>query len=81
MEKNVPTNTRSRQLMIVFQKRMSEVRNVEQKGDKHIYSEIFYGGQELHEYFCSSTGYLYGLVKWMELTRHTFRKRLTGHTS
>ena len=32
---------------------MSVVRNGEQKGHKYLYSEIFYGGQKLHKYFCS----------------------------
>ena len=32
---------------------MGEVRNGEQKGLKYLYSEIFYGGQKLHKYFCS----------------------------
>ena len=32
---------------------MGEVRNGEQKEQKYLYSEIFYGGQKLHEYFSS----------------------------
>ena len=37
----------------LFDKRMNEVRNGEQKEHKYLYFEIFYGGQRLHEYFRS----------------------------
>ena len=33
---------------------MSGVRNGEQKKQKYVLSEIFYGGQKLHKYFSSS---------------------------
>ena len=32
---------------------MNEVRNGERKEQKHLYFELFYGGQKLHKYFCS----------------------------
>ena len=32
---------------------MSEVRNDEKKEQRYLYSELFYGGQRLHEYFSS----------------------------
>ena len=32
---------------------MNEVRNGEQKEQKYLYFEIFYGGQKLHNYFRS----------------------------
>ena len=32
---------------------MNEVRNGEQKEQKYLYFEIFYGGQKLHKYFRS----------------------------
>ena len=35
---------------------MRDVRNGEQKEHKYLYSEIFYGGQKLHKYFCFSRG-------------------------
>ena len=35
---------------------LSEVRNGEQNGHKYLYSEIFYGGQKLHKYFCTLRG-------------------------
>ena len=31
---------------------MLEVRNGEQKEQKYLYSEIFYGSQKMHKYFC-----------------------------
>ena len=32
---------------------MNEVRNGEQKEQRYLYFEIFYGGQKLHKYFSS----------------------------
>ena len=37
----------------LFDKRMNEVRNGEQKEQKYLYFEIFYGGQKLNKYFRS----------------------------
>ena len=36
----------------------------------YLYSEIFYGGQKLYKYFCSSRSFLYGLFEWNELVIH-----------
>ena len=37
----------------LFDKRMNEVRNGEQKEHTYLYFEIFYGSPKLNEYFCS----------------------------
>ena len=46
---NRPASRRCKALVIL--ERMSEVRNGEQKEQKYLYSEIFYGGQKVHKYF------------------------------
>ena len=38
----------------LFDKRMGEVRNGDQKVRKYLFPEIFYGRQEVHKYFCTS---------------------------
>ena len=38
----------------LFDKRMGEVRNGDQKVRKYLVPEIFYGRQEVHKYFSTS---------------------------